>query len=94
LYLKQREAVPRVRRYLQQHQKLSFIQTPEMGVYYCAQNGNSLLATLITIFNSLVNVTARFQGTNSFDISWQPADIYLYQVSENGEVFTGKLIKR
>lgn len=66
---------------------------PSTGIFNCMQNGSIVTAEQILVFNMQGVQVARFNNAKQFNISSAAAGLYLYQLTINGTVFKGKVIK-
>jgi Secretion system C-terminal sorting domain len=66
---------------------------PSTGVFNCIQNGSSAAADEIVVYNTQGVKVGSFKNTRQFNISNAAAGLYVYQMTVNGTVYKGKLVK-
>ena len=66
---------------------------PGTGVFRCRKNGESVLAEVITIYNTSGLKVANFTNTQEFNITHLPGAIYFYTILINKVSFKGRLVK-
>ena len=66
---------------------------PSTGIFNCMQNGNTVTAEEIVVFNMQGVLVGKFTNAKQFNISNATAGLYIYQLTLNGTVFKGKIVK-
>lgn len=73
--------------------KAMLYPNPSNGVFNCSKNGSNAIAQDIIVFNSQGIKVGNFKNVRQFNISNVTPGVYLYQMTINGEVYKGKVIK-
>ncbi len=67
---------------------------PSQGLFSCMVNGMVVKADAVEVFSMQGIKVGNFKNTSQFNISNMAAGMYLYQMTMNGTVYKGKLIKQ
>lgn len=67
---------------------------PSTGIYNCMLNGSVVKAEEIAVYNLRGTKVAAFKNAAQFNITGAASGMYLYQLTVNGTVYKGKVIKQ
>lgn len=67
---------------------------PSTGIYNCMLNGSVVKAEEITVYNLQGTKVGSFKNASQFNIAAVASGMYLYQLTVNGIVYKGKIIKQ
>lgn len=67
---------------------------PSAGIFNCMVNGASIKADDITLFSASGIKIANFKNTSQFNITTASPGMYVYQLTVNGVMHKGKIIKQ
>ncbi len=67
---------------------------PSTGIFNCMLNGVTIKADAITVYNLTGTRIADFKNASQFNIATAAAGMYMYQLTVNGTVYKGKIIKQ
>lgn len=66
---------------------------PSTGVFNCKQNGSTVIAQEIIVYNTQGTKIGSFKNANQFNISNAAAGVYFYQMVVDGVMHKGKAVK-
>jgi Secretion system C-terminal sorting domain len=67
---------------------------PSAGIFNCRVNGIVTKADEVAVYSLQGTKVGSFRNTSQFNISSMSAGLYIYQISVNGVVYKGKIIKQ
>jgi hypothetical protein len=66
---------------------------PSNGIFNCSQNGSVATADEVLVYNTQGIKVGSFKNVRQFNISNAVAGLYMYQMTINGVVYKGKVVK-
>jgi len=67
---------------------------PSNGIFNCMQNGTAATADEIVVYNTQGTKVGSFKNARQFNITNAASGLYVYQMTINGAVYKGKIVKQ